>query len=178
MTSKLAGKVALVTGGRPASASASPSISPRKARECLSSAAASPSSIRQLPQSAAVPRPCGATPPISPTSTTPTATIKAQAGHIDVLAVNAGVYEFGTFGEITEEHFDKTFNTNVRGLRFAVQKALPLLVRGSSVILTGSIASIKGFPPSRCTMRQRPRCDHSRAAGSPTSRGATSASTC
>jgi NAD(P)-dependent dehydrogenase (short-subunit alcohol dehydrogenase family) len=49
-------------------------------------------------------------------------------------------------GEITEEHFDKTFNTNVRGLLFAVQKALPLLVRGSSVILTGSIASIKGFP--------------------------------
>jgi NAD(P)-dependent dehydrogenase (short-subunit alcohol dehydrogenase family) len=73
------------------------------------------------------------------------ATIKAQAGHIDVLAVNAGVYEFGTFGEITEEHFDTTFNTNVRGLLFAVQKALPLLVRGSSVILTGSIASIKGF---------------------------------
>jgi NAD(P)-dependent dehydrogenase (short-subunit alcohol dehydrogenase family) len=73
------------------------------------------------------------------------ATIKAQAGHIDVLAVNAGVYEFGTFGEITEEHFDTTFNTNVRGLLFSVQKALPLLVRGSSVILTGSIASIKGF---------------------------------
>ena len=46
------------------------------------------------------------------------ATIKAQAGHIDVLAVNAGIYEFGTFGEITEEHFDKTFNTNVRGLLF------------------------------------------------------------
>ena len=46
------------------------------------------------------------------------ATIKPQAGHIDVLAVNAGIYEFGTFGEITEEHFDKTFNTNVRGLLF------------------------------------------------------------
>jgi NAD(P)-dependent dehydrogenase (short-subunit alcohol dehydrogenase family) len=74
------------------------------------------------------------------------ATIKAPAGRIDVLAVNAGVYEFGTFGEITEEHFDKTFNINVRGLLFAVQKALPLLAKGSSVILTGSIASIKGFP--------------------------------
>ena len=57
------------------------------------------------------------------------ATIKAQAGHIDVLAVNAGVYEFGTLGEITEEHFDRTFNTNVRGLLFTVQKALPLLAR-------------------------------------------------
>jgi NAD(P)-dependent dehydrogenase (short-subunit alcohol dehydrogenase family) len=74
------------------------------------------------------------------------ATIEAQARRIDVLAVNAGVYELGTFGEITEEHFDKTFNTNVRGLLFAVQKALPLLAKGSSVILTGSIASIKGFP--------------------------------
>jgi NAD(P)-dependent dehydrogenase (short-subunit alcohol dehydrogenase family) len=73
-------------------------------------------------------------------------TIKAEAGRIDVLAVNAGAYEFGTFGEITEEHFDKTFNINVRGLLFAVQKALPLLTKGSSVILTGSIASIKGFP--------------------------------
>jgi NAD(P)-dependent dehydrogenase (short-subunit alcohol dehydrogenase family) len=74
------------------------------------------------------------------------ATINAQAGRIDVLAVYAGVYEFGTLGEITEEHFDRTFNTNVRGLLFTVQKALPLLTKGSSVILTGSIASIKGFP--------------------------------
>src|SRR5713226_4897715 len=74
------------------------------------------------------------------------ARVKELAGRIDVLFVNAGFYEFGTFGEITEEHFDKTFNTNVRGLLFAVQKALPLLSRGASVILTGSIASIKGFP--------------------------------
>jgi NAD(P)-dependent dehydrogenase (short-subunit alcohol dehydrogenase family) len=74
------------------------------------------------------------------------ATIKDKTGHIDVLAVNAGFYEFRSFGEITEEHFDKTFNTNVRGLLFTVQKALPLLSEGASVILTGSIASIKGFP--------------------------------
>jgi NAD(P)-dependent dehydrogenase (short-subunit alcohol dehydrogenase family) len=74
------------------------------------------------------------------------ATVKAQAGHIDVLAANAGVYEFASLGEITEEHFDRTFNTNVRGLLFAVQKALPLLTKGSSVILTGSMVSIKGFP--------------------------------
>lgn len=46
---------------------------------------------------------------------------------------------------VPEEHVDKTFNTNVRGLLFTVQKALPLLVRGSSVILTGSMVSIKGF---------------------------------
>jgi NAD(P)-dependent dehydrogenase (short-subunit alcohol dehydrogenase family) len=73
------------------------------------------------------------------------ATIKTQAGRIDVLAVNAGVYEFGKLGEITEEQFDKTFNTDVRGVLFTVQKALPLLAQGSSVILTGSMVSIKGF---------------------------------
>ncbi|CAN7615857.1 glucose 1-dehydrogenase [Pararhizobium sp. LjRoot235] len=72
--------------------------------------------------------------------------VKTKAGRIDVLFANVGIYELGTFGEITEEHFDKTFNTNVRGLLFTVQKALPLLAAGSSVILTGSIASIKGFP--------------------------------
>jgi NAD(P)-dependent dehydrogenase (short-subunit alcohol dehydrogenase family) len=71
--------------------------------------------------------------------------IKDQAGRIDVLAANAEFYEFGAFGEITEEHFDRTFNTNVRGLLFTVQKALPLLAKGSSVILTGSMVSIKGF---------------------------------
>ena len=73
------------------------------------------------------------------------ATVESRAGHIDVLAVNAGVYEFGKLGEITEEQFDKTFNTDVRGLLFTVQKALPLLSKGSSVILTGSMVSIKGF---------------------------------
>jgi NAD(P)-dependent dehydrogenase (short-subunit alcohol dehydrogenase family) len=72
--------------------------------------------------------------------------VRAKAGRIDVMFANAGFYELGTFGEITEEHFDRTFNTNVRGLLFTVQKALPLLSRGSSVILTGSIASMKGFP--------------------------------
>jgi NAD(P)-dependent dehydrogenase (short-subunit alcohol dehydrogenase family) len=72
-------------------------------------------------------------------------TVKEQVGRIDVLFVNAGFYEVGKLGEISEEHFDNTFNTNVRGLLFAVQKALPLLSRGSSVILVGSIASIKGF---------------------------------
>lgn len=74
------------------------------------------------------------------------AKVKAEAGVIDVLFVNAGFYEFGKFGEITEKHFDQTFNTNVRGLLFAVQKALPLLSKNASVILNGSIASIRGIP--------------------------------
>lgn len=72
--------------------------------------------------------------------------VKRQAGHIDILFADAGFYEFGKFGEITEEHFDNTFSTNVRGLLFLVQKALPLLRSGSSVILNGSIASMKGIP--------------------------------
>ena len=72
--------------------------------------------------------------------------VRLHTDQIHVLLVNAGFYEFGRLGEITEEHFDKTFNTNVRGLLFSVQKALPLLKQGSSVILTGSIAGNKGMP--------------------------------
>jgi NAD(P)-dependent dehydrogenase (short-subunit alcohol dehydrogenase family) len=74
------------------------------------------------------------------------ATVKEKAGRIDVLVANAGFYEFGTFGEISEEHFDNTFDTNVRGVLFTVQKALPLLSKGASVIMTGSIASAMGIP--------------------------------
>jgi NAD(P)-dependent dehydrogenase (short-subunit alcohol dehydrogenase family) len=73
-------------------------------------------------------------------------TVKTNRGHIDVLVLNAGFYEFMKFGEITEEHFDKTYNTNVRGLLFAFQKALPILRDGASIILTGSIAASKGIP--------------------------------
>jgi NAD(P)-dependent dehydrogenase (short-subunit alcohol dehydrogenase family) len=72
--------------------------------------------------------------------------VRTKAGRIDILLANVGIYEFGALGEITEDHFDKTFDTNVRGLLFTVQKALPLLSTGASVILTGSIASIKGSP--------------------------------
>jgi NAD(P)-dependent dehydrogenase (short-subunit alcohol dehydrogenase family) len=73
-------------------------------------------------------------------------TIKQKAGRIDVLALNAGFYEFMKLGEITEEHFDKTYNANVKGLLFGFQKALPLLSKGSSVIFTGSIAGSIGIP--------------------------------
>src|SRR5271168_3790193 len=67
-------------------------------------------------------------------------------GRIDVVFANAGVAEFAPMGKITEEHFDKLFNTNVKGTLFTVQKALPLLNDGGSIILTGSVASIKGTP--------------------------------
>jgi NAD(P)-dependent dehydrogenase (short-subunit alcohol dehydrogenase family) len=72
------------------------------------------------------------------------ATIKQQKGHIDILFANAGTGQFAPLGQITEEHFDKTFNANVKGLLFTVQKALPLLKNGSSVILNASIVSSTG----------------------------------
>src|ERR1700688_3061407 len=67
-------------------------------------------------------------------------------GRIDVVFANAGVAEFAPLGSITEEHFDKLFNINVRGTLFTVQKALPLLNDGGSIILTGSVAGVKGTP--------------------------------
>ena len=65
-------------------------------------------------------------------------------GRIDILFANAGVGEFVPLGAVTEEHFDKLFNINVRGTLFTVQKALPLLKDGGSIILNGSVASVKG----------------------------------
>jgi NAD(P)-dependent dehydrogenase (short-subunit alcohol dehydrogenase family) len=72
--------------------------------------------------------------------------VKRDKGRIDVLFASAGYGGFAPIGEVTEEHFDKTFDLNVRGTLFTVQKALPLVVDGGSIILNGSIASVKGFP--------------------------------
>lgn len=74
------------------------------------------------------------------------AIVRDEAGAIDVLFANAGGGEFVALGSITEEHFDKTFSTNVKGTLFTVQKALPLLRDGSSIILTGSTAATRGTP--------------------------------
>ncbi|MEV7686184.1 glucose 1-dehydrogenase [Streptomyces bungoensis] len=72
------------------------------------------------------------------------ATIAAHGRRVDVLFANAGGGEFATLEQVTEEHFDSTFDTNVKGVLFTVQKALPLLNDGSSVILTGSTAGSVG----------------------------------
>ena len=64
----------------------------------------------------------------------------------DVLYASAGMGEAVPLGEITEQHFDATFGLNTRGTLFTVQKALPLFNDGGSVIMTGSVASVKGFP--------------------------------
>jgi NAD(P)-dependent dehydrogenase (short-subunit alcohol dehydrogenase family) len=74
------------------------------------------------------------------------ATVKKEKGKIDILFASAGRGEFGTIGQITEQHFDDTFNLNVRGTLFTVQKALPLFTDAGSIILNASIAGIKGFP--------------------------------
>ena len=74
------------------------------------------------------------------------ATVGEVKGRIDIVFANAGVGEFVPLGEISAEHFDKLFNINVRGTLFTVQKALPLMNEGGSIILNGSVASIKGTP--------------------------------
>jgi NAD(P)-dependent dehydrogenase (short-subunit alcohol dehydrogenase family) len=72
-------------------------------------------------------------------------TVKGK-GRIDIVFANAGIVEIATLKEVTEENFDKIFNINVKGTLFTVQKALPLLNDGGSIILMGSVASAKGTP--------------------------------
>jgi len=73
------------------------------------------------------------------------AQIKQEKGRLDIVFANAGAAKYGPFGAITEELFDSIFNINVKGLLFTVQKALPLLSDGASVILNASIVGSKGF---------------------------------
>jgi NAD(P)-dependent dehydrogenase (short-subunit alcohol dehydrogenase family) len=70
----------------------------------------------------------------------------AAHGPIDIVFANAGLAEMAPLEAVSEEHFDKMFNVNVKGTLFTVQKALPLLNAGGSIILTGSVASAKGTP--------------------------------
>jgi NAD(P)-dependent dehydrogenase (short-subunit alcohol dehydrogenase family) len=73
-------------------------------------------------------------------------TVKREKGKIDILYASAGWGEAVPLGEVTEQHFDAIFDLNVRGTLFTVQKALPLLNDGGSIFMTGSVASVKGFP--------------------------------
>lgn len=73
-------------------------------------------------------------------------TVKKEKGYIDVLFASAGQGGRAMLGSVTEEHFDTTFGLNVRGTLFTVQKALPLIRDGGSIVMNGSIASVKGMP--------------------------------
>ena len=92
------------------------------------------------------------------------AIVGAEAGSIDVLFANAGGGEFMSLEAITEDHFDRTFQTNVKGTLFTVQKALPLMREGGSIILTGSTAATAGTPAfsvysaSKAAIRSFARC--------------------
>ena len=73
------------------------------------------------------------------------ATVKRQFGRVDVLFANAGIAPFVPFQAVTEDHFDRLFNVNVRGLFFTVQKALPLLSKNASIILNASVVAQSGL---------------------------------
>ncbi|MBW9054635.1 SDR family NAD(P)-dependent oxidoreductase [Rhizobium mesosinicum] len=91
-------------------------------------------------------------------------TVASQRGKIDILFANAAVAEGAPLGAITEEHFDKHFNINVRGLLFTVQKALPLLVDGGSIVLTSSVSAFTADPglsvysATKAAIRSLARC--------------------
>jgi NAD(P)-dependent dehydrogenase (short-subunit alcohol dehydrogenase family) len=91
-------------------------------------------------------------------------TVRRQQRRLDVLFANAGVGELAPLGEITEEHFDKAFHINVKGLLFTVQKALPIFSDGGSIILTGSIAASNGaeaasvYSATKAAVRSFARC--------------------
>jgi NAD(P)-dependent dehydrogenase (short-subunit alcohol dehydrogenase family) len=72
--------------------------------------------------------------------------IKSEKGRLDIVFANAGIAKYAPFGSITEEFYDSIFDINVKGLLFTVQKALPLMPDGSSIILNASIVGSKGLP--------------------------------
>ena len=90
--------------------------------------------------------------------------VKDQKGHIDILFANAGIIQFAPLGKISEEHFDKVFGINVKGLLFTVQKALPIFRDGGSIILTASIGASKGaeelsiYHATKAAIRSFARC--------------------
>jgi NAD(P)-dependent dehydrogenase (short-subunit alcohol dehydrogenase family) len=71
-------------------------------------------------------------------------TVKEQKGRVDILFANAGIGELAPLGAISEKHFDSIFDINVKGVLFTVQKALPLMHEGASIILNGSIVGARG----------------------------------
>lgn len=73
-------------------------------------------------------------------------TIARKMGRVDIVVANAGIARVAPFPAISAEHFEREFNVNVRGVFFTVQKALPLMADGGSIILMSSVANAKGYP--------------------------------
>ena len=145
-TSKLAGKIALVTGG-------SSGIGLATAKRFVSEGAYVFITGRRQPELDAAVKFIGSDVTAIRSDVSNLAdldsvytAIKNEKGRLDILFANAGGGNLAPLGQITEEHFDKIFNTNVRGLLFTVQKALPLMPPGSSIILNASIVGNKGLP--------------------------------
>lgn len=144
MEMKLAGKVALVTGG-------STGIGFAIAKRFVENGATVLITGRRKPELDAAVATIGAQVEGLPVDSADASQLRALFDHIgqrhgrlDILVANAGGGELLPFGQITEEHFDDTFSRNVKGTLFTVQSALPLLSEGSSVILTGSTAASGG----------------------------------
>jgi NAD(P)-dependent dehydrogenase (short-subunit alcohol dehydrogenase family) len=146
MSGKLDGKVALITGG-------GTGIGLATAREFAQEGAKVYITGRRKPELDAAAASIGpGVTPIQADVTKPKdldriyRQIGREQGRVDIVFANAATMERVPFGSITEEHIDRVFGTNVKGLLFTAQKALPLMPDGSTIILTGSDVSIKGYP--------------------------------
>ncbi|CAF1036068.1 unnamed protein product [Didymodactylos carnosus] len=90
--------------------------------------------------------------------------IEKEKGRLDIVFANAGIGTFVPLDSITEKQFDELFNINVKGVLFTVQKVLPLISEGGSIILNGSVSSIKAYPTtsllsaSKAAVRSFARC--------------------
>ncbi len=146
MTGKLDGKVALITGG-------GTGIGLATAKELADEGAHVYITGRRKPElDSAVAYVSDHVTAIAGDVTNPAdldriyAQIGQEEGHVDILFANAGVADSAPLGSISEEHFDRIFDINVKGVVFTAQKALPLMPDGGTIILTGSSASVKGNP--------------------------------
>jgi NAD(P)-dependent dehydrogenase (short-subunit alcohol dehydrogenase family) len=145
MTGKLDGKVALITGG-------GTGIGLATAKEFASEGAHVYITGRRKPALDAAAASVGDHVTAIPGDVTKPADldriygqIKKEEGHLDIVFANAGVVDHAPVGSITEEHFDRIFDINVKGVVFTAQKALPLMRDGGTIILTGSDAGSKGL---------------------------------
>ena len=146
MSGKLDGKVALITGGGTgiglatarefAREGAEVYITGRRKRELYAAAASIGTAVTAIEGDVTKPADLDRI----------YAQIGREHGRVDIVFANAGAADLAPFGSITEEHFDKVFGTNVKGLVFTAQNAVPLMPDGGTIILTGSGAAIKGLP--------------------------------